>query len=168
MNSKSGWFGPLLRPVQGEEESLQLVVRYVWPFAHKNFQSSRDEYRPAVTVNGETVPAEWGTSIYVLREPSWTLRAVQGQELVDDGEIAGPIPVRSSGTVLASEPAELVYAPSGPGRGLFHRSNAIPPRLHTGRSDWRDVSSPLRTVGVWVIFYIMVLVAPATALLSKL
>ncbi|WP_147449266.1 hypothetical protein [Actinomadura pelletieri] len=86
---------------------------------------------------------------------------------MDGGEIAGPIPVQKSGTLLAAEPAELVYAPSGPGSG-FSRGNAVPPRLHTGRSDRRDLTGPLRTVGVWVIFYIVVLIGPTLALLAKL
>ncbi|WUI01063.1 hypothetical protein OHR68_04380 [Spirillospora sp. NBC_00431] len=154
MGSKKGWSGPTLRRLQDGGGSPQLVVRYAWPFGRRNSTSYRKEYLPTVTLNGEAVPVEWGTSIYVLREPSYSLRAVQGNE--SSYEIASPLPVVKTGSAHSSEQAELVYAPSGP-TGHPSKSNANPPSLRAGRRHRKDITSPLMTIYAWVFVYVLVL-----------
>ncbi|QKW38661.1 hypothetical protein HUT06_35440 [Actinomadura sp. NAK00032] len=117
-----------------------------------------------MTVNGESVPVEWGTSILVLRDASYTVRAVQGGGSSE--EIAGPLAVVHSGSAGTDEPAELVYAPSGP-TGQLSRSNAAPPRLRAGQRDRKDVTSPLLAVYVWGFAYSLALGPPLAALLVR-
>lgn len=166
MLPRNGWFGPTLRPAK-DNGSPWLIVRYAWPFRHRNSWFHRREYLPTVTLNGEPVPAEWGTCVYVLREPSYFVKVTQNAHSPLQEEIAVPLAVTASGTVHPPRPAELVYAPSNPGAEV-PRVTAAPPTLRTGRRHWRDATGPLTTVLLWFFAYCLVLGPQLAALLVKL
>ncbi|GAA4231460.1 hypothetical protein GCM10022254_28710 [Actinomadura meridiana] len=161
MDSKSGWFGPTLRPLRSEAGAHQLVVHYVWPFGAKNGRREREEYLPSVTLNGESVAAEWGTTLYVLREPAYTMRAVQGREIVR------PVPAGQSGTVMSPETTELTYRPGSTGFGNGVKTDAKPPRLHATRRHRWNLLDPLIMIYGWIIAYVLVLGLPVIMLLGK-